>query len=399
MAACLLFGGRAMQHKSLLLMVTVAGLFGAAPAQAQVTGVITKSNATTTLFLKSGASINDFTLNFSGTDIGISSGYTAVGSGSTFDATSSLGTDFVSFRNGNVNGGLYALTTSHTIVDITFTNDGTGTVRPELISTILPAGLGLFIDSKSCMDRLTGCGPADPITNPATFQSFSASGLGTLGTALAGASFDFKVTGGGETLYDLAGGITLMRDASTLKNVLVTDLDAAAAALKGFQITSPTGSDQQYGVAWDATDFSVDFGLGSLLAPGESSTLRYETTVTSFTQVDCVTVPSDACLLAYSAFGDPIGRGGGTSPSFTAFLARLADTPSLVREFTPAEDDLLKFGELKFQRPVYKDGKIYFELLKDAVPEPATWAMMIAGFALAGGALRRRPAIRHVRVG
>jgi hypothetical protein len=26
------------------------------------------------------------------------------------------------------------------------------------------------------------------------------------------------------------------------------------------------------------------------------------------------------------------------------------------------------------------------------VPEPATWAMMIAGFGLVGGAMRRRPA-------
>ncbi|WP_421935694.1 PEPxxWA-CTERM sorting domain-containing protein [Phenylobacterium sp.] len=31
-----------------------------------------------------------------------------------------------------------------------------------------------------------------------------------------------------------------------------------------------------------------------------------------------------------------------------------------------------------------------FETYMDAVPEPATWAMMIAGFGLAGGALRRR---------
>ncbi len=30
-----------------------------------------------------------------------------------------------------------------------------------------------------------------------------------------------------------------------------------------------------------------------------------------------------------------------------------------------------------------------------AVPEPASWAMMIAGFAMLGGALRRRPARRH----
>jgi hypothetical protein len=30
--------------------------------------------------------------------------------------------------------------------------------------------------------------------------------------------------------------------------------------------------------------------------------------------------------------------------------------------------------------------------LSSAVPEPATWAMMIIGFGVAGGALRRRPA-------
>lgn len=36
---------------------------------------------------------------------------------------------------------------------------------------------------------------------------------------------------------------------------------------------------------------------------------------------------------------------------------------------------------------------IYFTI-RSAVPEPAGWAMMIAGFALVGGALRRRRAVR-----
>jgi hypothetical protein len=32
----------------------------------------------------------------------------------------------------------------------------------------------------------------------------------------------------------------------------------------------------------------------------------------------------------------------------------------------------------------------------DAVPEPATWAMMIGGFGLVGGALRRRRSLASV---
>ena len=41
---------------------------------------------------------------------------------------------------------------------------------------------------------------------------------------------------------------------------------------------------------------------------------------------------------------------------------------------------------------VIRTGEIYNFSLANAVPEPASWAMMIAGFGLAGAALRRRPA-------
>jgi hypothetical protein len=389
-----------MQRKLLLGVLLATGVMGAVPAFGQVTGVVTKSSATTSLFLRSGKTVFDISSNYNGTDIGIESGYNGLRSGSTFSATSSLEPDYVSFKNGNVSGGLYSMTSSHTIVDITFTNDGTTSIRPKVISTIVPAGLGLFIDGTSCLDRLVGCAPATTILNPATFNDFLPSGLGSFGHELAGAFFDFKVTGGSSTLYDLAGGITLLRDPGTGQNVLVTDLAAASLALNGFTITSPVGSNQQFGAAWDETDFSVDFGLGDLLAPGESATVRYETTVTSFSQVDCVIVPADACLFAYSAFGDPIGRGGGVNPSFSAFLKSAAEpgSPGLIREFTPSEDDLLKFGSFKFERPVFKDGELHFELLRSAVPEPASWAMMICGFALAGMTLRVRSATHRIRV-
>jgi hypothetical protein len=125
--------------------------------------------------------------------------------------------------------------------------------------------------------------------------------------------------------------------------------------------------------------------------------LRYETTVTTFAQVDCLTTPADACLIAYSAFGDPMGRGGGINPTFARFASLAA--PSLIREFVPSEDDLLQFGNFKFNKPTFKDGILSFELQSEPVPEPATWALMIAGFAFAGVCMRRRSSAHFVRVG
>ncbi|WP_375421179.1 PEPxxWA-CTERM sorting domain-containing protein [uncultured Sphingomonas sp.] len=40
--------------------------------------------------------------------------------------------------------------------------------------------------------------------------------------------------------------------------------------------------------------------------------------------------------------------------------------------------------------------RVTVERIADAVPEPATWAMMIVGFALTGGALRRRRACSNL---
>jgi PEP-CTERM motif len=37
---------------------------------------------------------------------------------------------------------------------------------------------------------------------------------------------------------------------------------------------------------------------------------------------------------------------------------------------------------------------LQFALRLGAIPEPATWAMMILGFGMIGGAMRRRRAVR-----
>lgn len=49
----------------------------------------------------------------------------------------------------------------------------------------------------------------------------------------------------------------------------------------------------------------------------------------------------DACAVTYSAFGDPVGRGGGSSP-------RIQDLDS---------------GNYEFQRPTFNDGIINFEVI------------------------------------
>ncbi|MBN8830951.1 MAG: PEP-CTERM sorting domain-containing protein [Sphingomonadales bacterium] len=359
----------------------------------QVTGVVAKSSSTTSLVAKNGISIN---FGLEATDIGYEAGYTSLGTGWAFSATSAVEPDYISFRNGGAASGYFAVTTTHTIVDITFKNDGTTAVRPVLSSTILPAGMGLFVAGGSCLNGLTACSPDGSAIGAATFADFLPSGVGSFGNALAGASFDFKVLGDGVPIYSLAGDLALVRNGSGI-NELITNLSAAQAALDGFKVNSPAGSEQEYGVQWDATPFLVDFAAGSILDPGESGTLRYETTVTSFSQASCLILPDQACLLAYSAFGDPIGRGGGSDPKFARAAFSAFSEPALLRQFTPSEDDPLGIRTFKLATPTFKDGTLTFGA-PAAVPEPATWLFMVSGTAFAGGFLRRRKTAPALRV-
>lgn len=337
-------------------------LLTATAASAQVTGVVTESRAT--LRLQPGTGPND-TEELFGTNIEAVRGSEAFGSGAAFAATSRIARDLIEFRNGSGSAGAFAYLRSQTAVDITFRNDEEQAFAPTLRSTIAPAGLGLYT-GPPCLSDLRTCGPGARFPGDVyDFQDFMPDQRPPIGSMIAGASFNFVITGGGSVIYQLSGSVALVRDEQSGMNTLVSDLGAAQAALAGFRVLSDPGSQQQLSFAWDATELLVNFPAGLVLQPGESSTLSYETTVESFSRAPCFAQPAGACMFAYSAFGDPIGRGGGIQP--------------------------LTFDTLFFQLPTFQGGQLTYQLAnRTPVPEPSVWAALIAGFAMVGGAMRAR---------
>jgi len=353
---------------------------GATAASAQVTGVVTHSEVAA--HLKPGPGDTGI-YNFQGVEIAGSLGSNKLGSGGAYASTSRLDPDGIEFQNGNASGGLFASMSSYTSVDITFKNDGSQAVVPTLHSSIVPAGFGLFVD-RPCLDNVAACGAGHDLFGTARdLKQFTPGTFPSPSDALAGASFDFRISSGGVVMYDLTGSISLVRDALTGTNIIVTDFDAAQLALSGFRLTAPIGDSGEFGVAWDATDITVVFPDGTLLAPGESATLTYESTVQTYSHTPCFQGNIAACLVAYSSFGDPVGRGGGIRPTLDA----LSESSSVVALDSPVGSGL-SFGSFTFQLPQFKDGVLDYPMIPQVV-EPASWMMLIAGFGLVGFTLRR----------
>lgn len=76
--------------------------------------------------------------------------------------------------------------------------------------------------------------------------------------------------------------------------------------------------------------------------------------------------------------------GSGTSTSFLAL-----DNAIGLQTFTFNYTGVTSFS-LQQEAPYFQVDNIVFNEATNAVPEPATWALMIAGFGLVGAAMRRR---------
>jgi hypothetical protein len=330
-----------------------------------------------------------------GTNIAGSVGSTSFGSGASYASTSDIGPGVIYFKNGNASSGQFTFSRSVTLVDITFTNTSDAPVTPFLVSTIVPAGFGMFVGGNGCSANPESCNPADPSTG--NFNSFRPVTDGSVPTIegvpidlLASAAFTFRIYADDFVAYELSGNLTLTYRGPGLSNVLGGDIARAQDELDGFRPDSPIGSPDFLGFVWDATD--IDVGFPEQLLPGASSTLRYETIVESYSRASCLAGGTSSCLVSYASFGDPVSRRGGSTAARViggdAMLAR--SSLSQFQTFNDPPSGIL-FDEFAFRRPVFNSatGGISFELAT-GVPEPGNWAMLIAGFGLVGATLRQR---------
>lgn len=178
---------------------------------------------------------------------------------------------------------------------------------------------------------------------------------------------------------------------------------AQAANLISAAVTGPTGT------IWDTTSnsfytlFLQQPGLGNFLNPNDQAINA------------AVTTGNNRFLLAGDGF--PRGTITDSDPIFNLTL-RFADGASLTGRYTPLTNTFAggtsatvgrttyTLNEFSFRRNLGDsvsefvarpggDGNDYsgnfrFTAALAAVPEPASWAMLITGFGLVGGAMRRR---------
>lgn len=344
-------------------------------ALASIDGVVTATTGAVTVRTVSGTR----TFDYSSQQIdAANSGIAFTGGG--IQSTSRVGPDVVEFQNGIMVGGPGSFATAFTEVLVTFTNTSDKTVTPTLISVLDPLGLGFYVSDLG----VGGAGPCTAATLGACAQTSSAT-FADVGPGFAG--FQFEIINDGVSVYTLDGSIVATGD-GTIDD---SGMALASTELLNFRKSTPLGDPSAFGFQWDLTPITLTL---SELAPGESSTLTYLTTTYANVDGPCTNASTSTatCLLAYSAFGDPLKGGTGINNSgsldFGAFdLLDLENGISGIKFNTLAPLYLPEFdpvtGNLTVFLPTTEDGLI-------GVPEPASWGLMIAGFGMIGGALRRR---------
>jgi hypothetical protein len=279
-------------------------------------------------------------------------------------------TSEISFESGGISVGDQTRTTSVFRIDMTIDNTDASPLVSTLKSQITAAGFGVYLGDNAagnCFTAPDNCGQ--------TYGAHTLSDLGQVGTSgpIAGVTFDVTVLQDANIdspLLHLTGGLSIDQNGG-----LVQDVSQLSSGLDGFVALDQFGHpNSALGFAWDATDFTRQ--LNPIIAFG-SSTISYIVTVSTFNNARCF---ADAtCLVAYAGYGDPIGRGGDISPFALPFNSDGLDYIGGVN-FSPETLDVPRFdsaGDLIFAAP-------------GAVPEPATWVSLIAGFGLMGACLRRR---------
>jgi hypothetical protein len=170
-------------------------------------------------------------------------------------------------------------------------------------------------------------------------------------------------------------------------------LTATAYGSEFADLTKYVG-DNQMAYDWGATNVSISLGA---LAAGDSMTIVIKSITSASTAALCADL--DACDQVQAVFGDPrndggiLARGTGSGGGPVIISDRkfgIYDTYSRTvdGDETPPPDEPEHFAPVSYARAP--------QFIESAVPEPATWAMLVGGFALVGGALRKSPKRRAI---
>jgi hypothetical protein len=372
----------------------LAGTAAYAQSEPAITGV---SSSAESFVVPSGCSFECTTLSGGQTSLGYGGGAKSFPN-ATYPSRASGNAQWNSFVNNNPDAQTITFESSNTVggqpigVSSTSTvvvglNDG-GSVN--LSSTITPAAMGFYVANAgdgSCI--LTGTCRQVAAGSAYDFAAFAAAP----GDLLAQVGFSFSITASAagfsdNLLYSVTSGLQLTEDGSLIINQNLSD---GFAKLTDFGLqTPPAGGPgnipyHSLGYNWSETGVPL---MGGLFETG-FQTITYRTTVFSYASAPCLSGGTGvddgvtACLVAYSGFGDPIGRG--VSADSVSSLS------GGVGIFNHGEDDQIggvHFSPFTMTYPRLNGNTL--EIGGGTVPEPATWAMMIMGFGGIGAVLRRR---------
>jgi hypothetical protein len=268
---------------------------------------------------------------------------------------------------------------SSTSVGFTFTNDGSAPVQFD--SQITAAGLGFYLADVNAGCQYSNCAEVSGVSLLDITRFIPLGSAGEVG-------FNFAIQDNGQDLFRVTGSTAIRyRDGHAyfddqFGSGVFGDGTGAKGLLSGFTLASGKFDTAAHGFAWDATDVSFFLGEGV-------HNLTYTTSVYSTSNANSLSC--GASLVAYSGFGDPIGRGGGVEALRTASLRGGGDV-SATSSGCPADGPIkgLNFTPTTFDPPTLKDGVLTYDPPSNSVPEPATWTMMILGFGGIGAVLRRR---------
>jgi hypothetical protein len=194
---------------------------------------------------------------------------------------------------------------------------------------------------------------------------------------------------------------TFMKGAAiaALATVVMASSASAAQFIGTYTVSAYTGNSGLQIQTWDDPN-NINFVLNSV---GQSSTEALFRIYTNEDDVDSSDLTPRAINVHFN-FTSPVSFGGDVSgTTFGEIDGRYENghvtwNDPVILNFTGGKLKVT-MNDADFNKGYYelKDGYWYgadisanFELMSGAVPEPATWAMMITGFGMAGVALRRR---------